>query len=70
MELQAVATAFQRFPHVPLNIVTDSAYVADVVKRLDRSLLKEVNNKNLVFLLKTLWHELQSRSQPFYVLHV
>ncbi|XP_074710544.1 uncharacterized protein LOC141937033 [Strix uralensis] len=70
VELQAVAMAFQRFPHVPLNIVTDSACVADVVKRLDRSLLKEVNNKNLVFLLKTLWHELQSRSQPFYVLHV
>ncbi|NXB13579.1 POK19 protein, partial [Rhagologus leucostigma] len=43
VELRAVAMAFQRFSQVPLNLVTDSAYVADITQRLDCSLLKEVN---------------------------
>lgn len=35
VELRAVATAFQCFPHSPLNVITDSAYVADIAQRLD-----------------------------------
>lgn len=34
VELRAVAVAFQHFPHIPLNIVTDSAYIADITQRL------------------------------------
>lgn len=35
VELWAVAMVFQHFPHVPLNVVTNSAYVADITQRLD-----------------------------------
>ncbi|KFP73021.1 hypothetical protein N310_03919, partial [Acanthisitta chloris] len=70
VELCAVVMVFQRFPHVPLNVVTDSAYVADIADRLDCSLLKEVDNVKLFCLLKTLWHEIQNRTYPYYILHV
>ncbi|NXI00671.1 POK19 protein, partial [Pachycephala philippinensis] len=68
VELRAVAMAFQHFSHVPLNLVTDSAYVADITQRLDCSLLKEVNNAALFSLLKTLC-AIQSRTHPYYILH-
>ncbi|KAL2299788.1 hypothetical protein Nmel_012637, partial [Mimus melanotis] len=35
VELRAVTMAFQHFPHTPLNVVTDSAYVANITQRLD-----------------------------------
>lgn len=60
VELMAVAMAFQQFSQVPLNLVTDSAYVADVTKRLDCSFLKIVNNAALFHLLKTLWCAIQA----------
>ncbi|NXI39499.1 POK11 protein, partial [Galbula dea] len=69
VELQAVTMAFQKFPDVPLNIVTDSSYVADITQRMDKALLK-VSNPVLFKLLKTLWHEIQLRAQPFYILHI
>ncbi|NXC63173.1 POK19 protein, partial [Aleadryas rufinucha] len=70
VELKAVAMAFQRFSQVPLNLVTDSAYVADITKRLDCSLLKEVNNAALFSLLRTLWKAIQARVHPYYILHI
>ncbi|KFV10671.1 hypothetical protein N340_08573, partial [Tauraco erythrolophus] len=70
VELRAVAMAFQRFSQVPLNLVTDSAYVADITQRLDCSLLKEVNNAALFSLLKTLWCAIQARVHPYYILHI
>lgn len=69
VELCAVAMAFQHIPHVPLNIVTDSAYVADIT-RLDQALLKETNNTALSDFMKTLWHTNQGRTCPYYVLHI
>lgn len=42
LELSAVTTAFQVFPHTSLNIMTDSAYVADITQRLDQASLKEI----------------------------
>ena len=47
VELRAVAMSFQHFPSTPLNVVTDSAYVADITQRLDQALLKEVENVQL-----------------------
>lgn len=38
IELKAVTMAFQRFSLVPLNLVTDSAYAADITQHLDCSL--------------------------------
>lgn len=45
--------AFQWFPNIPLNTVTDSAYVADITQKLDQALLKEIDNATLLKLLKT-----------------
>ncbi|NWV18729.1 POK19 protein, partial [Origma solitaria] len=70
VELRAVTMAFQRFSHVPLNLVTDSAYVADIAQHLDCSLLREVNNVALFLLLKALWSAIQDRDYPYYILHV
>ncbi|XP_053860544.1 uncharacterized protein LOC128822762 [Vidua macroura] len=66
----AVAMAFQRFSQMPLNLVTDSAYVADITQRLDCSLLKEVNNAVLFQLLRALWCAIQARVHPYYILHI
>ncbi|NXM42130.1 POK18 protein, partial [Gymnorhina tibicen] len=68
-ELAAVVRAFERFPE-PLNIVTDSAYVAGVVSRAENALLKEVSNPKLYKLLSTLVYLLSHREQPYYVMHV
>ncbi|NWX63007.1 POK11 protein, partial [Promerops cafer] len=70
LELRAVAMAFQCFPHVPLNIVTDFAYVAGITQQSDRALLKEIDNAALFELLKTLWHTVQARTCPYYILHI
>ncbi|NWX58464.1 POK19 protein, partial [Promerops cafer] len=70
LKLCAVAMAFQHFPHVPLIIVTDSAYVADITQRLDQALLKEIDNAALFELLKTLWHVIQARTCSYYILHI
>lgn len=43
--------AFQLFPHTALNIVTDSACVADTTQRLEQALLKEIDNAPLFELL-------------------
>ncbi|NXH31098.1 POK19 protein, partial [Myiagra hebetior] len=70
VELRAVAMAFQQFSHVPLNLVTDSAYVADITQRLDCSLLEEVKNAALFPLLKTLSCAIQNQAHPYYILHI
>ncbi|NXJ18095.1 POK8 protein, partial [Dicrurus megarhynchus] len=70
VELRAVAMAFQRFSQVPLNLVTDSAYIADITLCLYCPLLKEVNNEDLFSLLKTLWCAIQARVHPYYILHI
>ncbi|NWT23272.1 POK19 protein, partial [Cardinalis cardinalis] len=70
VELKAIAMAFQKFSQVPLNLVTDSAYVADITKRLDCSLLKEVNNAVLFQLLRTLWGAIQAQVHLYYILHI
>lgn len=70
VELRAVAMAFQRFPHIPLNDVTYSAYFADITQTLDRASLKEIDNKKLSDLLKTLCHTIQARTCPYYTLHI
>ncbi|NXM46204.1 POK8 protein, partial [Gymnorhina tibicen] len=68
-ELAAVVRAFERFQE-PFNLVTDSAYVAGVVSRAERALLKEVANPMIYGLLSKLVTLLSHRKQPFYVMHV
>ncbi|NXK43693.1 POK19 protein, partial [Piprites chloris] len=69
VELRAVTIAFQHFS-CPLNLVTDSAYVADLVQRLDKEVLREVSNALLFGVLRLLWETIQKRCNPYYVLHV
>ncbi|RMC04312.1 hypothetical protein DUI87_19131 [Hirundo rustica rustica] len=67
-ELAAVVRAFERFPE-PFNLVTDSAYVAGVVSRVDQAILQEVSNTALFELLSKLVKLVSHREQPFFVLH-
>ncbi|NXA91911.1 POK11 protein, partial [Melanocharis versteri] len=69
-ELATVVTAFERFPDRPINIVTDSAYMAGVVERAEHVLLKEVSNPRSRKLLSELIHSVSHRKQPYYVMHV
>lgn len=68
-ELAAVIRVFERFSE-PLNLITDSAYVAGIVARAEHALLKEVSNKKLYGMLARLVHLLSHRKHPFHVMHV
>ncbi|RMB89196.1 hypothetical protein DUI87_34458 [Hirundo rustica rustica] len=70
VELKAAVVAFEKFSQEPFNLITDSAYVADIAQRLSCSVLKEVSNPALFDLLKALWCAIQARVHPYYVLHV
>ncbi|RMC20837.1 hypothetical protein DUI87_01690 [Hirundo rustica rustica] len=70
VELKAAVMAFEKFSQEPFNLITDSAYVADIAQRLGCSVLKEVSNPALFDLLKALWCAIQARVHPYYVLHV
>ncbi|KFO60866.1 hypothetical protein N302_07862, partial [Corvus brachyrhynchos] len=68
-ELAAVVRAFEQFSE-PFNLITDSAYVAGVVSRAERALLKEVANPKIHNLLLKLIQLISHRKQLFYVMHV
>lgn len=65
-ELTTVVRAFERF-NEPLNLVTDSAYVA-VTIRAEHAWLKKVSNPNLHQLLSKLL--LSHREYPYHVMYV
>ncbi|RMC20237.1 hypothetical protein DUI87_01083 [Hirundo rustica rustica] len=68
-ELAVVVRAFERFPE-PLNLVTDSAYVAGVVSRAEQAVLNEVSNTALFNLFSKLVNLVSHREQQFYVMHI
>lgn len=68
-ELAAVVRAFEKFSE-PINLVTDSAYVAGVVSRAEQAVLKEIGDGQLHRLLSKLIHLISQREHPFYVMHV
>ncbi|KFW86776.1 hypothetical protein N305_08804, partial [Manacus vitellinus] len=69
VELSAVVQAFQIFSGEPINIVSDSAYVVGVVKRIENSYLKDVSNQNLFELLTKLLFLIQNRQFGFFIVH-
>ncbi|NXY79136.1 POK19 protein, partial [Glareola pratincola] len=69
VELRAMAMVFQNFPG-PVNIITDSAYVAGLVQRLDKAVLGHVSNETLLAVLKLLWLEIQKHHYEYYVMHI
>ncbi|KFO62893.1 hypothetical protein N302_11657, partial [Corvus brachyrhynchos] len=69
VELAAVVRAFQLFQE-PFNLITDSAYVANIVKRIEGSVLKDVSNNALYRYLKCLYTLVQDRTNQYFVSHI
>ncbi|RMC08989.1 hypothetical protein DUI87_13986 [Hirundo rustica rustica] len=69
LELFAVVWAISHFRE-PINVVTDSLYVAGVVARIEDAFIKEVRNQRLYQLLMQLNKALHQREQPYAVIHI
>lgn len=69
LELAAVVRVFQRWD-TPINIVTDSAYVANLVQNIENSCLKDVNNPLLYSLMHTLLRLLNNRKTSYFIVHI
>lgn len=69
VELAVVVRAFSKFA-CPLNLVTDSTYVADIVETAENSFLKTVSNDQLYTLLKILIFILSQRQHSYFVMHI
>ncbi|NXL93886.1 PO113 protein, partial [Alectura lathami] len=65
----AVLLAFTLLP-MALNIVTDSVYVANLLKHLDQAVLYNVKEKPLFQILLQLWNTIRHRSDPYSVMHI
>ena len=69
VELAAVVRVFRRWS-IPLNLITDSAYVAGIVERAETSVLRDISHSELFVLLQELIFLLDSRPHPYFVMHV
>ncbi|NWQ86143.1 PO113 protein, partial [Burhinus bistriatus] len=69
LELAAVVWAIETF-NQPLNVVTDSFYVAGVAQRIEDASVKEVQNKRLYQLLLQLKRAVADRSTPYCIIHI
>ncbi|NXE43004.1 POK19 protein, partial [Ptilorrhoa leucosticta] len=69
VELAAAFRAFQLFQK-PFNLITDSASVANIVKRIEGSVLKHVSNDALYRYLACLYTIVQSRTNQYFVSHI
>lgn len=69
VELATVVRVFQLFQQ-PLNLITDSAHVANVVKWLEGSLLKETSNDILYSYLSCMKTLLENREHKFFITHI
>ncbi|NXS97518.1 PO113 protein, partial [Jacana jacana] len=65
----AVVRVFQKWD-LPINIVTDSAYVAGPVPHLENACLKEVSNLLFFALLSKLLQLLNHRQHPYFIIHI
>ncbi|NXV79011.1 PO113 protein, partial [Atlantisia rogersi] len=69
VELTAVVRVFRKWS-APLNLITDSAYVAGIVERAEASVLQNVSHSELFALLQELIFLSDSRPHPYFVMHV
>lgn len=69
-ELAAAVVAASLFPHQPVNIITDSLYVAGVLRHMEGSAVSPNCDKNLLSLFVSLQHHLSARTAPFFVAHI
>lgn len=70
LELTAVVWALTNWLNDPLNVVTDSLYVAGVVPRLEDALLRETTNPRLGKLFIQLKSTLAQRTAACCIIHV
>ncbi|NWI72511.1 POK11 protein, partial [Dryoscopus gambensis] len=68
-ELAAVVRALEKFSE-PINLVTDSVYVAGIVSRVEQAVLTDSENERLFRLLSKFIYLVSHREHPFYVMHV
>lgn len=64
-----IVRAFQLFPE-PFNLITDFAYVANIIKRIEESVLKDGNNDKLCLWLTCLYQILSHRTNPYFISHI
>ncbi|RLV82495.1 hypothetical protein DV515_00016587, partial [Chloebia gouldiae] len=69
LELLAVVWAMVNFKG-PLNVVTDSLYVAGVVERIEDAAIRQVQNQRLFELFIQLKKAIQMREHPYAVIHI
>lgn len=70
VELKAVCWAFGNLKNMPVNIVSDSLYVAGVAQHIEDALLRETKNRKLGELFVQLCTKLQQREQEFCIMHI
>ncbi|NWU82347.1 POK11 protein, partial [Onychorhynchus coronatus] len=70
VELSAVVRAFFLFKNEPINLISDSAYVIGIVKRIEHSYLKNINNDLLFSLFQMLLFLINHRTHQFFAVHI
>ncbi|KAK4806939.1 LOW QUALITY PROTEIN: hypothetical protein QYF61_027306 [Mycteria americana] len=70
LELTAVIWALTNWINIPLNVVTDSMYVAGIVPRLEDALLRETTNPRLGSLFIRLRSVLGQRTAACCIIHI
>ncbi|NXT39529.1 PO113 protein, partial [Pelecanoides urinatrix] len=70
LELTAVIWALEHWLDLPLNMVTDSLYVAGLVPRIQDALIKETSNSRLGKLFIQLRSVISQRTAPCAVIHI
>lgn len=70
LELAAVVWAVLRWLDQPLNVVTDSLYVAGVLHRIEDARIRETKNPRLNDLFRQLQTAIQQRQKPYAVIHI
>uniref|UniRef100_A0A452GV37 Uncharacterized protein n=1 Tax=Gopherus agassizii TaxID=38772 RepID=A0A452GV37_9SAUR len=69
-ELAALCLAFSHFPAIPLNVITDSLYVANVGTAIAGSYVTPLMERSLLALFLTLQQLLRARTHPFFIAHI
>ena len=64
-----MAVVFSIFS-TPVDIVTDSAYVANLVSRLNKGVLTMSDNQLLFDVLLELWKSIQLQTEPYFIMHI
>lgn len=70
LELAAVVWAFSKWNSEPLNVVTDSLYVAGVIARIEDALLRTAKKQRLLSLFLQLKQILSFRVDPYCIIHI